>query len=123
VLSATAVMPQRALAVREGPRRVDAALHLAVETLKPVHEALHRFGILPAEAHPAVLHPLARYRLAGARIAYTLLSLFRSVSLRSDEGRATRWKALLQSVRDLLTAATEDQFAGLRQREAAAATR
>jgi hypothetical protein len=118
VLSATAVMPQRALAVREGPRRVDAALHLAVETLKPVHEALHRFGILPAEAHPAVLHPLA-----GARIAYTRRSLVRSVSLRSDEGRATRWKALLQSVRDLLTAATEDQFAGLRQREAAAATR
>jgi len=57
------------------------------------------------------------------RIAYTLLSLYRSVSLRSDERRATQWKALLQSVRDLLTAATEDQLAGLRQREAAAATR
>jgi len=57
------------------------------------------------------------------RIAYTLLALYRSVTLRSDEGRATRWKALLQSVRDVLVAATEDQLAGLRLRETAAATR
>jgi hypothetical protein len=55
------------------------------------------------------------------RIAYTLLALYRAVTLRSDEGRATRWKALLQSVRDVLIAATEDQLAGLR--EIAAATR
>jgi Transposase DDE domain len=55
------------------------------------------------------------------RIAYTLLALYRAVTLRSDEGRATRWKALLQSVRDVLVAATEDQLAGLR--EIAAATR
>jgi len=57
------------------------------------------------------------------RIAYTLLALFRSVTLRSDEGRATRWKALLQAVRDVLIAATEEQLAGLRLREFAAATR
>jgi hypothetical protein len=57
------------------------------------------------------------------RIAYTLLALYRSVTLRSDEGRATRWKALLQSVRDVLIAATEEQLAGLRLRETAAATR
>ncbi|HWR98895.1 MAG TPA: ISAs1 family transposase [Candidatus Methanoperedens sp.] len=57
------------------------------------------------------------------RIAYTLLALYRSVTLRSEEGRATRWKALLQSVRDVLIAATEDQLAGLRLREVAAATR
>lgn len=55
------------------------------------------------------------------RIAYTLLALYRAVTLRSDEGRATRWKALLQSVRDVLIAATEEQLAGLR--EIAAATR
>jgi hypothetical protein len=55
------------------------------------------------------------------RIAYTLLALYRAVTLRSDEGRATRWKALLQSVRDVLIAATEDQLAGLRA--IAAATR
>jgi hypothetical protein len=55
------------------------------------------------------------------RIAYTLLALYRAVTLRSDEGRATRWKALLQAVRDVLIAATQDQLAGLR--EVAAATR
>jgi hypothetical protein len=55
------------------------------------------------------------------RIAYTLLALYRAVTLRSDAGRATRWRALLRSVHDVLVAATEDQFAGLR--EVAAATR
>jgi hypothetical protein len=55
------------------------------------------------------------------RIAYTLLALYRAVTLRSDEGRATPWKTLLLSVRDVLIAATEDQLAGLR--EIAAATR
>jgi hypothetical protein len=55
------------------------------------------------------------------RVAYTLLSLYRAVTLRSDENRATRWRTLLLSVRDVLVAATEDQLAGLR--EVAAATR
>jgi len=55
------------------------------------------------------------------RIAYTLLALYRAVTLRSDENRATRWAALLRQVRDVLIAATEDQLAGLR--EIAAATR
>ena len=54
------------------------------------------------------------------RIAYTLLALYRALTLRSDEGRATRWRVLLLSVRDLLVAATEDQLAGLRQANAAA---
>jgi hypothetical protein len=57
------------------------------------------------------------------RVAYTLLALYRAVTLRSDEGRAIPWKTLLQSVRDVLIAATEEQLAGLRLREAAAATR
>jgi hypothetical protein len=55
------------------------------------------------------------------RIAYTLLALYRAVTLRSDENRATRWRTLLLSVRDVLVAAAEDQLAGLR--EIAAATR
>ncbi len=55
------------------------------------------------------------------RIAYTLLALYRAVTLRSDESRATRWKALLRHVRDVLVAATETQLAGLL--EDAAATR
>ena len=54
------------------------------------------------------------------RIAYTLLALYRAVTLRSDEDRATRWKALLQSVRDVLIAATEEQLAGVRLRDVAA---
>jgi hypothetical protein len=43
------------------------------------------------------------------------------VTLRSEENRATRWRVLLQSVRDVLVTATEDQLADLR--EVAAATR
>jgi hypothetical protein len=57
------------------------------------------------------------------RIAYTLLALFRAVTLRSDEHRAMRWKALLVRVRDALVAATAESFAGLRAREVAAAVR
>ena len=47
------------------------------------------------------------------RVADTLLALYRAVTLRSDAGRATRWKKLMQSVRDALVAATEEQLAGL----------
>jgi hypothetical protein len=57
------------------------------------------------------------------RIAYTLLALYRAVTLRSDEGRETRWKHLLTSMRDALVAATEEQLVGLRLREVPAATR
>lgn len=57
------------------------------------------------------------------RIAYTLLALYRAVTLRSNEHRAMRWKTLLQTVRDALVAATEEQLAGLRPHEATAATR
>jgi hypothetical protein len=55
------------------------------------------------------------------RIAYTLLALYRAVTLRSEENRASPWKTLLTSVRDTLVAVTEDQLAGLR--EVAPATR
>ena len=57
------------------------------------------------------------------RIAYTLLALYRAVTLRSDENRAKRWKDLLTRVRDVLVAATGETLAGLRAREVAAATR
>ena len=55
------------------------------------------------------------------RIAYTLLALFRAVTLRSDEGRATRWKDLLAWVRDALVAAAPEHTTNLRVREACAA--
>jgi hypothetical protein len=57
------------------------------------------------------------------RIAYTLLALFRAVTLRSDEGRATRWKDLLAWVRDALIAAAPEHIMNLRVREACAAAR
>jgi len=57
------------------------------------------------------------------RIAYTLLALFRSVTLRSDEGRATRWKDLLAWVRDTLVAARPEHTTNLRVREVCAAVR
>ena len=57
------------------------------------------------------------------RIAYTLLALFRSVTLRSEENRATRWKALLAWVRDALVAAAPEHTMNLRVREVCAAAR
>jgi hypothetical protein len=56
------------------------------------------------------------------RIAYTILALFRSVTLRSDHNRATPWLVLLRSVRDALVAATAEHLAGLRPREVATVT-
>ena len=57
------------------------------------------------------------------RIAYTLLALFRSVALRSNENRATRWKVLLAWVRDALVAAAPEHTLNLRVREVCAAVR
>jgi hypothetical protein len=54
------------------------------------------------------------------RIAYTVLTLFRSVTQRSEERRAMRWKVLLSWVRDTLVGATEGEVARLRPRKAAA---
>jgi len=55
------------------------------------------------------------------RIAYTLLALFKAVTLRSDENRATRWKDLLAWVRDTLVAAAPEHTMNLRVREVCAA--
>jgi hypothetical protein len=57
------------------------------------------------------------------RIAYTLLALFRSVTLRSEESRATRWKNLLAWVRDALVAAGPEHVLDLRVRDVCAAAR
>ncbi len=56
------------------------------------------------------------------RIAYTLLALFRSVTLRSERNRATPWRVLLRSVRDALVTLTAEHLAGLRPREVAPVT-
>jgi hypothetical protein len=57
------------------------------------------------------------------RIAYTLLTLFRSATQRSDDHRAIRWRALLAWVRDALVAAGPEHITGLRAREVSAAVR
>ena len=50
------------------------------------------------------------------RIAYTLLALFRSVTLRSEEARSIRWRELVAWVYDTLIAATAEDLEELRQR-------
>jgi hypothetical protein len=57
------------------------------------------------------------------RIAYTLLALFRAVTLRSDDHRAMRWLVLLRWVRDALVTLAAEHVEDLRTREVAAATR
>ena len=50
------------------------------------------------------------------RIAYTLSTLFRSVTQRSDEQRAIPWDLLMRRISCALITATETTFAGLRIR-------
>jgi hypothetical protein len=50
------------------------------------------------------------------RIAYNLLSLFRSVTQRSEEHRATPWRTLIGYLRHAFVAATHDDVVGLRPR-------
>jgi hypothetical protein len=53
------------------------------------------------------------------RIVYTLLTLFRAVTLRSEQNRSMRWKRLIHWVLDTLIAVTEEQLEGLNfQKEA-----
>lgn len=48
------------------------------------------------------------------RIAYTILTLFRSVTLRSDENRNAPWAALIRCIELCLLRATSDDLNGLR---------
>jgi hypothetical protein len=52
------------------------------------------------------------------RIACTLLTLYRSVTQRSEEKRQVPWTVLLEGVRDMLVASTEATVASLRKRKA-----
>ncbi|MBN1605471.1 MAG: hypothetical protein JW940_02505 [Polyangiaceae bacterium] len=47
------------------------------------------------------------------RIAYTLLTLFRSVTQRSDDRRHTPWKKVISSVFRTLVASGQSTLAGL----------
>lgn len=52
------------------------------------------------------------------RIAYTLLTLYRSVTQRSEEKRERPWRELFEVVRDALVASTEATLEALRHRKA-----
>lgn len=67
------------------------------------------------EAHPRAAFVVAILR----RIAYTLLSLFRSVTQRSDERRSVAWKALMADVFFALVTTTSEQLEGLRRHRVA----
>jgi hypothetical protein len=53
------------------------------------------------------------------RIAYDLLTLYRTVTQRSDENRQMPWRTLLQNVHDALIAIANVDLEGLRERKAA----
>ena len=55
------------------------------------------------------------------RVAYTLLTLYRSISLRSADNRAMPWKRLMQWLHDTLIAAGESALSNLRKPKAIAA--
>jgi hypothetical protein len=68
------------------------------------------------EAHPRAALLVAILR----RIAYTLLSLFRSVTQRSEERRQVPWKRLMRDVLFALVTTTGQQLQGLRRHNIAA---
>ena len=55
------------------------------------------------------------------RIAYNMLALFRAVTQRSEENRATPWKDILRWVYNTLISAQETDLSGLRKRTAVTA--
>jgi hypothetical protein len=68
-------------------------------------------------------HPFITYSPQGAlavmllrRVAYTLVALFRGVTLRSEQKRQMPWKDLLRRVYNTLIAAADEHTAGLRER-------
>ena len=69
------------------------------------------------DAHPWIVAcPRATVVVAILRrMAYTLVSLFRSVTQRSAEARAMPWKRLLRHVSNTLVSATAEQLHGLRR--------
>jgi hypothetical protein len=86
--------------------------HWNVET---AHQALD--VAFREDKHPFILqNPRAAVTVAILRrITYTLLSLFRSITQRSDTNRQMPWKNLLDSVYLMLVTATASVTAGLRR--------
>ncbi|MBI3183803.1 MAG: hypothetical protein HYZ28_16825 [Myxococcales bacterium] len=54
------------------------------------------------------------------RIAYNMLALFQTVTQRSEERRQTPWRDIVRWLYQAVSAATQEDVAGLRAREASA---
>ena len=53
------------------------------------------------------------------RVAYNLVSLYRSVTQRSEEARKAAWAALLSWIREVIVNAREEEVRGIRERKVA----
>lgn len=85
--------------------------HWGVETAHQILDTAFAEDDHPwVEAHPRAALVVAILR----RIAYTILTLFRSVTQRSDERRAAPWKKLFADVFFALVTTAEQQLACLR---------
>jgi len=119
---------ERMLVSSLAPRRLTAAQwlllvrsHWGVE-----NNAHHTLDTAFAEDHRPWIEADANGMLVVLllrRMAYTLLALYRAVTLRAAGQRAMRWKALLAWVRDALVAAAPEHTMNLRVREGYAAAR
>lgn len=90
---------------------VENAVHCTLD--KTMREDEHPW--IQADPKAALVIALLR------RIAYNLLALFRSVTLRSEHSHSTAWKLLMRWVELALLTATQDDVARLRVRHAPAA--
>jgi len=90
---------------------VENAVHCTLD--KTMREDEHPW--IQADPKAALVIALLR------RIAYNLLALFRSVTLRSERSHSTAWKLLMRWVELALLTATQDDVARLRVRHAPAA--
>jgi hypothetical protein len=80
----------------------------------------HTFdAVFREDEHPWIeLHPQgALVVLLLRRIAYNILTLFRSVTQRSEENRATRWRDLIRFIYNAVISTTEEATRGLRTRK------
>jgi hypothetical protein len=102
-----------------GSRPVESA-DASRQTFQRGQRVVRRLYLGPATAAPEGWEHL---RTVGAlvvallrRLAYTLLTLFRSVTQRSDERRSAPWKRLMLEVFTALLTTNEDPIRGLRIR-------
>jgi hypothetical protein len=88
--------------------------HWAVETTHQVLDVA-----FAEDTHPWIVNDANGMLVVAVlrRIAYTLLTLYRSVRQRSDEKRLTTWRALMSRMRDMLIASTEATLLALRPRK------